>query len=90
LKKIDIFCYSSLSQVGIKQGMTGSERNDEGVQYTRLNVYVTLRRRANFYYFNICFPMFLLGFISFVTFFLEPTDLNSRMCDNDPCRKPMG
>ena len=46
MKKIDIFCYSSLSQVGIKQGMTGSERNDEGMQYTRLNVYVTLRRRT--------------------------------------------
>ena len=65
--------------MGIKQGLTDFRRSDEGVQHTTISLYVTLSRRQNFYYFNLCFPMFLLGFISFVSFFLDLTALNDRM-----------
>jgi hypothetical protein len=68
-----------LDKVNILQGRTLYNRNDDGIRYTTLNIYITIQRRVGFYISNVLFPIFLLVFISFISFILDASALGERM-----------
>ncbi|KXZ51908.1 hypothetical protein GPECTOR_11g36 [Gonium pectorale] len=63
----------------VKQGLTDARRNDDGLRFTTLNIYVCLRRKLGFYGWNIMLPIFLLVTISFASFFFEASALSDRL-----------
>ena len=71
--------WTFLHNVEVKQGLTAVKRNDDFVQYTTINIFITLRRKQLFYYLNIVLTMFLLGLSSFTIFFLDNEALDSRL-----------
>ena len=65
-------------EMKIKQGVT-KPLHDDKIQYTTLCFSFNIQRRWSFYFINFVAPLFLLAAVNFVTFFLEPTQLNDKM-----------
>lgn len=71
--------WTHLHNVEVKQGLTAVKRNDDFVQYTTVNIFITLRRKQLFYNLNIVLTIFLLGLSSFTIFFLDTGALDARL-----------
>jgi hypothetical protein len=67
------------SNLILRQGVTRKTDNEEGIQYTTLDIVLRVERLASFYFINIALPVFLLGVISFMSFVLGLTALNDRL-----------